>query len=138
MPERINHRNGYRDRVRETRAGTVELKIPKLGKGSYFPGFLEPRRMAEKAPAAVIREAYVQGVSTRSVDDPVQAMGMSGMSKSRVSRPCSEIDDKVRSFPDRPLEGDWPYLRLDATYVKVLENGRIVSVAAIIAVAVNG
>ena len=85
-PERINHRNGYRDRVWETRAGTVELKIPKLRKGSYFPGFLEPRRMAEKALAAVIQEAYVQGGSTRSVDDLVQAMGMSGMSKSQVSR----------------------------------------------------
>lgn len=136
-PERINHRNGYRDRVWETRAGTVELKIPKLRKGSYFPGFLEPRRMAEKALAAVIQEAYVQGVSTRSVDDLVQAMGMSGMSKSQVSRLCGEIDDKVRTFLDRPLEGDWPYLWLDATYVKVRENGRIVSVAVIIAVAVN-
>ena len=86
--DRITHRNGYRDRSWETRAGTVELKIPKLRKGSYFPGFLEPRRMAEKALAAVIQEAYIQGVSTRSVDDLVQAMGMSGASKSQVSRLC--------------------------------------------------
>jgi putative transposase len=90
--------------------GTVELRIPKLRKGSYFPGFLEPRRMAEKALTAVVQEAYVQGVSTRSVDDLVQAMGMSGISKSQVSRLCAEIDDKVKSFLQRPLEGDWPYL----------------------------
>ena len=87
------------------------VKIPKLRKGSYFPGFLEPRRMAEKALAAVIQEAYIQGVSTRSVDDLVQAMGMSGVSKSQVSRLCGEIDDKVNGFLDRPLEGDWPYDR---------------------------
>ena len=135
--DRITHRNGYRDRSWETRAGTVELKIPKLRKGSYFPGFLEPRRMAEKALAAVIQEAYIQGVSTRSVDDLVQAMGMSGASKSQVSRLCGEIDDKVNGFLDRPLEGDWPYLWLDATYVKVREAGRIVSVAVTVAVAVN-
>ena len=104
--DRITHRNGYRDRSWETRAGTVELKIPKLRKGSYFPGFLEPRRMAEKALAAVIQEAYIKGVSTRSVDDLVQAMGMSGISKSQVSRLCGEIDDKVNGFLDRPLEGD--------------------------------
>ena len=135
--DRITHRNGYRDRCWETRAGTVELKIPKLRKGSYFPGFLEPRRMAEKALAAVIQEAYIQGVSTRSVDDLVQAMGMSGVSKSQVSRLCGEIDDKVNGFLDRSLEGDWPYLWLDATYVKVREAGRIVSVAVTVAVAVN-
>ena len=135
--DRITHRNGYRDRSWETRAGTVELKIPKLRKGSYFPGFLEPRRMAEKALAAVIQEAYIQGVSTRSVDDLVQTMGMSGVSKSQVSRLCGEIDDKVNGFLDRSLEGDWPYLWLDATYVKVREAGRIVSVAVTVAVAVN-
>jgi putative transposase len=137
-PDRINQRNGYRDRVWETRAGRVELHIPKLRKGTYFPGFLEPRRMAEKALTAVIQEAYVQGVSTRSVDDLVKAMGMSGISKSQVSRLCEEIDGKVKAFLERPIEGDWPYLWIDATYVKSRRGGRIVSVAVIIAVAVNG
>ncbi len=136
-PERITQRNGYRERSWETRAGTVALKIPKLRKGSYFPGFLEPRRMAEKALTAVIQEAYIKGVSTRSVDDLVQAMGMSGISKSQVSRLCAEIDGKIQGFLDRPLEGEWPYLWLDATYVKVRKAGRIVSVAVTVAVAVN-
>lgn len=135
--ERLNSRNGYRDRAWETRAGRVDLKVPKLRKGSYFPGFLEPRRTAEKALAAVIQEAYIQGISTRSVDDLVKALGMSGVSKSQVSRLCEELDERVGAFLNRPLEGDWPYLWIDATYVKTREAGRIVSVAVIVAVAVN-
>jgi len=115
----------------------VPLQIPKLRKGSYFPTFLEPRRTAEKALVAVIQEAYVQGISTRSVDDLVKAMGMSGISKSQVSRLCEEIDERVNAFLDRPLEGDWPFVWLDATYIKVRQSGRIVSVAVIVAVGVN-
>jgi len=134
---RENWRNGFRDREWHTRSGTIPLRIPKLRRGSYFPGFLEPRRSSEKALAAVIQEAYVQGISTRSVDDLVKAMGMTGISKSQVSRLCEEIDERVNAFLDRPLEGDWPYLWIDATYVKVRQGGRIVSMATIIAVAVN-
>ena len=135
---RENWRNGYRERDWHTRSGTIALRIPKLRRGSYFPAFLEPRRSSEKALAAVVQEAYVQGISTRSVDELVKALGMTGISKSQVSRLCEEIDERVGAFLERPLEGDWPYLWIDATYVKVRQAGRIVSVATIIAVAVNG
>jgi len=132
--ERLNHRNGYRERAWDTRAGRIDLVIPKLRIGSYFPGFLEPCRTAEKALTAVIQEAYIQGISTGSVDDLVKALGMTGISKSQVSRLCEEIDERVTAFLERPIEGEWPYLWIDATYVKVRQNGRIVSVAVIVAV----
>ena len=135
--ERATYRNGYRDRVLDTRLGSLQLRIPKLQQGSYFPPFLEARRTSEKALAAVIQEAWIGGVSTRRVDDLVQAMGLSGISKSTVSKLCKDIDERVNAFLDRPLAGEWPYLWLDATYLKQREGGRIISVAAIIAVAVN-
>jgi transposase-like protein len=135
--DRLNYRNGYRDRSLETRLGTLSLRIPKLRQGSYFPPFLEPRKTAEKALVAVIQEAWIGGVSTRRVDELVQAMGLSGISKSQVSKLCKDIDERVNAFLDRPLDGEWPYLWLDATYLKVRDGGRIVSVAAIIAVAVS-
>jgi transposase-like protein len=135
--ERLNYRNGYRERALDTRLGTLQLRIPKLRQGAYFPPFLEPRKVSEKALVAVIQEAWIGGVSTRRVDDLVQAMGLSGISKSTVSKLCKDIDERVNAFLARPLEGEWPYLWLDATYLKVREGGRIVSVAAIIAVAVD-
>lgn len=136
-PDRINHRNGYRERAWDTRVGRIDLAIPKLRKGSYFPSFIEPRRTAEKALAAVIQEAYIHGISTRAVDDLVKAMGAGGVSKSQVSRLCEEIDERVTVFLSRPIEGEWPYVWIDATYVKSRTGGRILSTAVIIAVGVN-
>jgi putative transposase len=144
-PERINSRNGYRERAWDTRAGSLALKIPKLahrccygwGRSSHCLQFLELRRNAEKALTAVIQEAYIQGISTRSVDDLVKALGMTGVSKSQVSRLCGELDERVGAFLNRQIEGDWPYLWVDATYVKTREAGRILSVAVIVAVGVN-
>ena len=107
--DRMNYRNGYRSQAWETRAGRVDVKIPKLRKGCYFPEFLEPRRAAEKAMTAVIQEAYIQGLSTRSVDDLVKVMGMTGVSKTQVSRRRREIDERFNAFLNRPLEGEWPY-----------------------------
>ena len=139
--ERAEHRttwrNGYRDRSLDTRIGTLNLKVPKLRQGSYFPGFLEARKMSEQALVAVIQEAWIGGVSTRRVDDLVQAMGLNGISKSTVSKLCKDIDERVGEFLNRPLTGKWPYVWLDATYLKQRQGGRIVSVAAIIAVAAN-
>jgi len=135
--DRLNYRNGYRNRTLDTRLGTLQLKIPKLRQGSYFPPFLEPRRTSEKALVTVIQEAWIGGVSTRRVEELVQAMGLSGISKSQVSKLCKDIDERVNAFLDRPIDGEWPYLWLDATYLKAREGGRIVSIAAIIAVAVN-
>ena len=135
--ERLNWRNGFRDRTLETRLGALRLRIPKLRQGSYFPPFLEPRKTSERALVAVIQEAWIGGVSTRRVDDLVQAMGLTGIGKSTVSKLCKEIDERVGAFLDRPLSGEWPYLWLDATYLRQREGGRIVSVAAIVAVAAN-
>ena len=135
--ERKNYRNGYRRREWDTRVGTIELQIPKLRKGSYFPGLLEPRRRAEKALLNVVQEAYVHGVSTRKVDELVESLGIGGISKSEVSRICKELDEVVQAFKSRPLEGEFPYVWLDATFPKVREGGRVQSMAFVIAVGVK-
>src|SRR4051794_26519097 len=135
--ERTTWRNGYRDRTLDTRLGALQLRIPKLRQGSYFPPFLEARKSSKKALIAVIQEAWIGGVSTRRVDDLVKAMGLSGISKSQVSKLCKEIDERVHGFLDRPLAGEWRYLWLGAPYLKQRGGGRLVSVAAIIAVAAN-
>ena len=138
-PERVTQRNGYRSRAWDTRVGTMKLHIPKLREGSYFPSLLEPRRRSERALLAVIQQAYVEGVSTRRVDDLVKALGCEGISKSQVSRICQELDVVVDGFLGRPLDGGpYPYLWLDALTQKVREDGRIVNVSVVVATAVNG
>ncbi len=134
---RVGQRNGYRERSWDTRVGTVELKVPRIRDGGYFPSLLEPRRRAERALSAVVQEAYVHGVSTRKVDELVKALGMGGISKSRVSELCEELDGEVERFRNRPLEGSYPYVWVDATYVKARQDGRVASVAVVIAVGVK-
>jgi putative transposase len=136
-PGRTGQRNGYRERSWDTRVGTVELKVPRVRDGGYFPSLLEPRRRAARALAAVVQEAYVHGVSTRKVDELVKALGMGGISKSRVSELCEELDEEVERFRGRPLEGSYPYVWVDATYVKARQDGRVVSTAVVIAVGVK-
>lgn len=132
--DRQTQRNGYRHRRWETRVGEIDVAIPKLRQGSYFPGFLEARRPSEKALLAVVQSAYIQGVSTRRVDELVQALGLTGMDKSKVSRICQELDEQVAAFRDRPLDGLHPYVWLDAVYLKVRQGGRIVNKALVIAI----
>jgi putative transposase len=135
---RSGHRNGYRERTWDTRAGAIELKVPRVRDSSYFPSLLEPRRRAERALSAVVQEAYVHGVSTRKVDELVKALGMTGISKSRVSELCEELDEAVERFRNRELEGSYPYVWLDATYLKARQDGRVGSTAVVIAVGVKG
>ncbi len=134
---RTDQRNGYRTRRWETRLGSMERQIPRLRHASALPSLLEPRRATEQALTAVVQEAYIQGVSTRSVDELAQAAGMTGISSSQVSRLCASIDERVSAFLERPIEGHWPYSWLDATYVKARETGRIVTKACVLAVGVN-
>ena len=137
-PERVTHRNGYRNRTWDTRVGTMDLRIPKLREGSYFPSLLEPRRRSEKALLAVIQQAYVEGVSTRRVDDLVKSLGCDGISKSQVSRICRDLDEVVENFLGRPSDGGpYPYVWLDALTQKVREGGRIVNVSVVVATGVN-
>jgi transposase-like protein len=136
--ERTGHRNGYRERDWDTRVGTIGLRVPRVREGGYFPNWLEPRKRAEQALVATVREAYVQGVSTRKVDDLVRALGLDGISKSQVSRLCQTLDEEVERFRQRRLAGAYPYLWLDATFVKVREGGRVVGMAVVIAIGVNG
>jgi transposase-like protein len=137
--ERVNHRNGYRDRRWDTRVGTIDLAIPKLRQGSYFPDWLlDPRRRAEKAMVAVVAECYVRGVSTRRVDGLVKTLGIESLSKSQVSRMAAELDAVVEEFRNRPLDaGPYTYVWLDALTQKVREGGRVINVATVIATGVN-
>jgi putative transposase len=136
-PERTGQRNGYRERQWDTRVGSIGVQVPRVRDGSYFPALLEPRRRAERALVAVVQEAYVQGVSTRRVDDLVQALGLHGISKSQVSVLCQALDTEVERFRARPLVEAYPYVWLDATFVKGRQQGRIVAQAVVIAIGVN-
>ena len=137
-PDRVTQRNGYRSRAWDTRVGTMEMRIPKPRDGSYFPSLLEPRRRSEKALLAVIQQAYVEGVSTRRVDDLVKALGCEGISKNQVSRICRGLDEVVEKFLSRPLDGGpYAYLWLDALTQKVRQDGRIVNVSVVVGTAVN-
>jgi transposase-like protein len=135
--ERTAYRNGYRTRSWDTRVGTIELAIPKLRTGSYFPSLLEPRRRAERALQSVIQEAWVHGVSTRKVDDLLKALGIDGISKSEVSRICSELDAEIEAFRQRPITGEHPYVWIDATYHKVRQDGRVQAMATVVAIGVT-
>ena len=135
--DRTTERNGHRPRMLTTKAGDVELRIPKLRKGSFFPIILEPRRRIDQALYAVVMEAYVHGISTRAVDDLVEAMGGAGISKSEVSRICKTLDEQVRTFLGRGIDQECPYLWLDATFHKVREAGRVISVATVVAIGVT-
>jgi transposase-like protein len=134
---RLTYRNGYREREWDTRVGTVDLQIPKLRQGAYFPSLLEPRRRHERALLAVVQEAYIHGVSTRAVDSLAEALGLKGISKDQVSRICKELDGQVTAFRTRQLDAEYPYLMLDATFEKVRENGRVISMAVLIATGVK-
>jgi len=136
-PERAAYRNGYRERDWDMRVGTIPLRIPRLRTGTYFPSLIEPRRRAEHAIVSVIQEAYVHGVSTRKVDDLVRALGMEGISKSEMSRLCSELDVGMKQFRDRRLEGEYSYVWLDGKGVKVRQDRHVENYVAIVAVGVT-
>lgn len=137
VAERTGQRNGYRERTWDTRVGTIDLRVPWVRDGSFFPSLLDPRKRAERALVAVVQEAYVQGISTRRVDHVVQALGLQGVSKSQVSRLCQDLDAEVERFRTRRLVGPYPYVWLDATFVKVREQGRVVSQAVVLATGVK-
>lgn len=135
--QRKTHRNGHRERAWETRVGEIPLRIPKLRDGTFFPSLLEPRKRSEKALLAVIQSAYVQGVSTRKVDELLQGLGLTGIDKSRVSRICKGLDEVVSAFRERPLQHEYPYIWLDALYLKVRQHHQIVNMALVIAIGVR-
>jgi putative transposase len=137
VAERTGQRNGHRERAWDTRVGTIDLRVPRVRDGSFFPSLLDPRKRAERALVTVVQEAYVQGISTRRVDNVVHALGLQGVSKSQVSRLCQDLDAEVERFRTRRLGGPYPYVWLDATFVKVREQGRVVSQAVVLATGVK-